>query len=56
MGVSKVLVQISRKRFMFRENLATAATCHYQLLTGPTEFLITLKVYGSARHFRNFCR
>ena len=38
----------------FRENLATAATCHYLLWTVLTKSLLTLSTYGVAWHLLNF--
>ena len=38
----------------FRETFSTTARCRYLLLIVPTEFLITLNVYGSTWHFLDF--
>ena len=38
----------------FRENFATAATCHCLLLTVPTECLITLSTYAALDLFSFF--
>ena len=56
MGISKFKFKyLENSLIKFHENFGTAVTCHYLKLKVPTEFLITLNVYGSAWHFLNYC-
>ena len=53
------LAYLEKVLMKFRENFEyfflDSATYHYLKLIDPTEFRITLSVYGSAGQFLNFC-